>query len=87
MNDTGPGYDEIPMFVYKENATYLSPIISHICKKSLISSIFLSELTVCKVTCLVKAGDRTHPGKYGPITIFPSFSKILEKTVKTQLQE
>ena len=54
-NDIGPGYDKIPMFVYKENSTYLSPIISHICNKSLISGLFLSELTLGKVTCLFKA--------------------------------
>ena len=69
------------MFVYKENATSISPIISHICNKSLISGIFPSELTVGKVMCSFKAGDRKNPGNYRPITILPSFSKILEQIV------
>ena len=87
INDKGPGYDEVPIFVYKENATCLLPIILHICNKSSISGRFPSELTVGKMTCLLKAGNRKHPGNYTPITILPSFSKILEKILKTQLQE
>ena len=78
LKDTGPGYDEFPMFAYKENATSLTSIISHVCNKSTI--------TVGNVTCLLKAGDRKHTGNYRLMTIKPSFSKILEKIVENQLQ-
>ena len=39
------------------------------------------------MTCSFKAGDRKHPGNHRPITNLPSFSKILEKKVKTRLHE
>ena len=71
------------MFVYKENATSLFPVITHISNKSLFSGIFPSESTVGKVTCSFKAGNRKNPGRFRPITILPSFSKILEKIVKS----
>ena len=56
------GMTEI-LYLPKKNLTSLPPTISHIGNKSLISAIFPSDLTRCKVTCLFKAGDRKQPGK------------------------
>ena len=39
------------------------------------------------MACLFKARDRKYPRNYKQVTILPSFSRILVKIVKTQLQE
>ena len=39
------------------------------------------------VTCIYKAGDPQMFGNYGPISVLPAFSKIVEKIVIIQLSE
>ena len=39
------------------------------------------------VTALFKGGDRTDCNNYRPITVIPTFSKILERAVHQQLYE
>ena len=42
---------------------------------------------MCKITALVKGGDRTDCNNYRPITVLPTISKILERAVHQQLYE
>ena len=42
---------------------------------------------MCKITALVKGGDRTDCNNYRPITVLPTISKILERDVHQQLYE
>ena len=50
-------------------------------------STFPSILKCGKVTALFKGGDRTDCNNYRPITVIPTFSKILERAVHQQLYE
>ena len=52
LNNTGPGHKGVPMFVFKENAEVLSPVIAHICNKSLSESTFPCNLFIASVLCL-----------------------------------
>ena len=44
MKNTGPGYDHIPMFIYKDNFHLLSKVMTYICDLSLLSGSFLDNL-------------------------------------------
>ena len=54
---------------------------------SLEASTFPSIWKCGKVTALFKGGDRTDCNNYRPITVIPTFSKILERAVHQQLYE
>ena len=86
INNTSAGHDNLPMFVFKNYLGALLKIIAHICNTSLSQGIFPSDLTIAKVTCIYKSGDKTSAANYRPISLLPSFSKILEKIVEIKLQ-
>ena len=86
INNTSAGHDNLPMFVFKNYLGALLRIITHICNTSLSQGIFPSDLTIAKVTCIYKSDDKTSAANYRPISLLPSFSKILEKIVEIKLQ-
>ena len=51
------------------------------------ASTFPSIWKCGQVTALFKGGDRTDCNNYRPITVIPTFSKILERAVHQQLYE
>ena len=87
LHNTSPGYDGLPMFLFKDNLKFLSGVITRICNKSLSSRVFPSRLTVAKVTCIFKSGDSKNLANYRPIALLSSFSKILEKIIEKQLYQ
>ena len=87
LNNTSGGYDQLPMFIFKDNIENLCQVIAHICNQSLSQGIFPSELSIARVTCIFKGGCRREPCNYRPISLLPAFSKIIEKTVEINLFE
>ena len=87
LRNVGAGYDEIPMFIYKNHISHLSKVITHICNLSLSQGLFPPKLAIAKVNCIFKAGDKTDPTNYRPISVLPAFSKILEKVVEVRLSK
>ena len=59
-NNTETGYCEFPTFVFKWNASMLSPTIVHICNKSLYLGVFPPELTRGEVLCIFRGADCKH---------------------------
>ena len=51
----------------------------------MISGTISNEWKLAKVIPIFKYGDRTDPNNYRPISILPTLSKILERTVHSQL--
>ena len=45
------------------------------------------ELKIARVVPLFKAGDKSSFSYYSPISVLPSFSKILEKLVYNRLMD
>ena len=84
---TNPGPDGIPMFVIKNNIDILSPIISNICNKSLITGIFPSIHKRGIITPIYKNKDVTDVSNYRPICLLNAISKILEKIVANRIMQ
>ena len=57
----------------------------HIFNLSLQTGIFPDKLKIARVTPLFKRGEKYELGNYRPISVLPSFSKILEKIMYNRL--
>ena len=80
LRNVGAGYEEIPMFIYKNHISNFSKVITHIYNLSLSQGLFLPDLAIAKVNCIYKAGDKSDPTNFRPISVLPAFSKIMEKS-------
>ena len=79
------GYDNISMSLIKDTITSISNPLTHIFNLSITSGIVPVELKIARVVPLFRAGDKSFFVNYRPISILPSFSKILEKIVYSRL--
>ena len=59
--------------------------MTHIFNLSITSGMVPIELKIARVVPLFKAGDKSIFSNYRPISVLPSFSKILEKPVYNRL--
>ena len=59
--------------------------LSHICNLSSSTGVVPSSLKVSKVIPVLKSGDSARFCNYRPISVLPTFSKILEKLVHIRL--
>ena len=71
----------IPVKVLKKISYIISPILASITNNSVFSGTFPSMLKLANVIPLHKKGPRNVAANYRPISILPSFSKIIEKIV------
>ena len=52
---------------------------------SIVNGIFPSEMKIAKVIPLFKSGDKMSMSNYRPVSVFPLFSKILERLMYSRL--
>ena len=81
------GFDSIPMNVIKETFSSISAPLSHIFNRSITSGIVPIELKIAQVVHLFKSDDKSVFSNYRPISVLPSFSKILERAVYNRLMD
>jgi hypothetical protein len=79
------GYDRITAKILKINAPFISHPLRYIFSKSMISGIFPTRLKYATMKPIFKNGDKKNVATYRPISILPSFSKILEKIMYIRL--
>ena len=79
------GLDSVSDRLLKYGAHSLCPSVTKLLNLSIRSKKFPGILKCSKVTALFKSGDRTSADNYRPISILPTFSKILERVVHFQL--
>ena len=79
------GLDKLSARLLKDSADLITPSLTKLFNSSLQSSTFPAIWKSAKVTSLHKSGDRSAPENYRPISVLPTLSKILEKTVHQQL--
>lgn len=87
IKNSAPGYDDIPILLFKDNINRLLTIITHICNLSICHGIFPQKLKIAKITCVYKSGDKKLFSNYRPISVLPAFSKIIEKIVANKLYD
>ena len=69
------------MSLIKETIISISSPLTYIFNLSITSGMVPIELKIARVVPLFKAGDKSIFSNYRPISVLPSFSKILEKLV------
>lgn len=75
------GYDEVSMRVIKISAPYILSPLTLITNKVLSTGVFPKRLKFSEVKPLYKKGLKTELSNYRPISLLPSFSKIIEKVI------
>jgi hypothetical protein len=73
------GYDEITTKILKISTPFISSPVSYIFNKSMLSGIFPTFKPI------FKNRDKKNVANYRPISILPSFSKIIEKIMYIRL--
>ena len=79
------GYDEIPMKVIKAVKVHIASPLSIIFNKSFQQGKVPKALKIAKICPIFKSGEISDPKNYRPISLLPSFSKLLEKLMYTRL--
>ena len=85
LKTTRPGYNDIHQKIIKQISMIIAIPLSHIINCSLISGIVPSKHKIAKVIPIFKNGHREDMYNYRPISILPSFSKILGKILANRL--
>jgi hypothetical protein len=73
------GYDEISLKIIKSSAPYILSPLTYLCNKILLTGIFPDRLKFSEIKSLYKKGDKVEISNYRPISLLPTFSKIIEK--------
>lgn len=68
-------------------AHLLAPCIAHIFNVSISKAVFPQRMQIARVAVFLKKGDRNDMGYYRPLSILPTFSKVLEKVLIKQLSQ
>ena len=86
---TGKAYgrDNLPMSVIKRFIDIISVPLTSIVNMSLSHGIVPDKMKIARVIPVYKSGDRAIFSNYRPISVLPSFSKILEKVVYNRIIE
>jgi len=76
-NKTSHGYDEISDKILKASAPFILSQLTCIFNKVLSSGTFPVRLKYSEAQPLFKKGEKTEIANYRPISLLPSFSKII----------
>ena len=89
INETSPkcsaGWDEMPPAALKYLPDCITNVLSYIFNLSLCQGKFISSFKHTKLIPVYEKGDSKILINYRPISLLPSFSKILEKIVYKRL--
>ena len=84
-NKSSSGSDELSTALIKNFITLISKHLSEIINLSLTKGIVPDKMKIAKIIPLFKSGDNNIYKTFRPVSILPSFSKILEKVVYNRL--
>jgi hypothetical protein len=85
QSKTSHGYDEISDKILKASAPFILSPLTYIFNTVLSSGIFPDRLKYSEVQPLFKKGEKTEISNYRPISLVPSFSKIIEQIIYKRL--
>ena len=75
------GFDNISCKMVKLSTYYIIEPITHIINVSLNTGVVPKNMKVAKVVPIFKKGAPADPNNYRPVSLLPSFSKILERVM------
>ena len=75
----------MPTKFFKLLAPYISNTISCLFNECLNQGIYPDPLKVARVTPIFKAGDKTQPGNYRPISVLSDVNKLFETLILNRL--
>ena len=82
---TSCGYDNIsPKLVKKCSHALVNPLV-HIINLSLSTGTFPDKMKLAKVIAIYKSNNPSNFSNYRPISLLPTFSKILERVIYNRL--
>jgi hypothetical protein len=79
------GFDEISTKILKNSSHIISSPLTYIFNQALLIGTFPIHMTYSTVIPVYKKGDKQDISNYRPISLFTSFSKILEKMIFIRL--
>ena len=82
-----PGYDNIHVNVIRNVYNEVKTPLMNILNLSLNPGLFPDSMKVTKVTPIFKKGEKSGISNYRPISVFPCFSKILERIMYNRLYD
>ena len=82
---TSSGHDNISTKLLKQTINYTAIPLAHIFNKSFQEGNVPSKMKLAKVIPIFKSGNNNSFNNYRPISLLPSFSKLLEKAMAKRL--
>ena len=79
------GHDNISILLIKSVINTIAKLLCAIFNKSFLTGQFPSYLKIARISPIYKSGEKNNMINYRPISVLPSFSKIIEKLVHTCL--
>ena len=79
------GLDMIPSKLLKMAANIVTPSLTSIFSKSILTGIYPNDWKTAKVTPLFKKDIKSDPNNYRPISVTPIILKVFERIVYNQL--
>ena len=79
------GPDNISTKIMKDSIDEIATPLCHVFNLSFTSGTFPTKMKIAKVIPVFKKGDTDVLNNYRPISILPSFSKLLEKIIHSRL--
>jgi hypothetical protein len=79
------GHDALPPKLVKETSLSILSPLTHIINLSLKHGVVPKSMKLAKVIPIFKSGEMSQISNYRPISLLPTFSKVLEKIVYTRL--
>ena len=80
-----PGYDKIPIRVFKDCLPSILPAFTELINTSLLNDTFPSAWKIAEVVPIPKNFDYELPNNNRPISLLPVLSKICERIAYNQL--
>jgi hypothetical protein len=71
--------------ILKASAPFIITPLTYIFNKVLLTGVFPDRLKYSEVQPLFKKGEKNEITNYRPISLLPSFSKIIEKIIYNRL--
>lgn len=84
-DDTSAGFDKISVKMLKKISKYIVDPLTYIFNVCLKQGTFPDKFKLAIVKPLYKSGNKENLTNYRPISLLSSFSKVLEKIIKSRL--